>query len=134
MLNVNFWSRHSVDLSISQLKWRSLFHLQHLPHPTHLLTLSACSPLFLPQYLLSFLSTSSSTSPTSPLFLKHPQPFPSNSNSLYCTFFLCLSNFLQIVNSANMAAFYGVYHGPDGLKKIASRVHNMTSATGEQRK
>src|SRR5688572_28509293 len=26
---------------------------------------------------------------------------------------------------ANMAATYGVYHGPDGLKAIASRVHLM---------
>lgn len=28
-----------------------------------------------------------------------------------------------------MAAFYGVYHGPKGLKNIAMRVHNMTVAT-----
>src|SRR5215203_18649 len=27
---------------------------------------------------------------------------------------------------ANMAAMYGVYHGPDGLKAIAARVHAMT--------
>ncbi|KAG2385885.1 hypothetical protein C9374_003034 [Naegleria lovaniensis] len=27
---------------------------------------------------------------------------------------------------ANMAAMYAVYHGPDGLKKIANRVHEMT--------
>ena len=26
---------------------------------------------------------------------------------------------------ANMASLYGVYHGPDGLKKIADRVHGM---------
>ena len=32
--------------------------------------------------------------------------------------------------SANMAALYGVYHGPEGLKKIAMRVHNMATATG----
>ena len=30
---------------------------------------------------------------------------------------------------ANMAAFYGVYHGPEGLKKIASRVHGMASSS-----
>ena len=28
---------------------------------------------------------------------------------------------------AVMASMYGVYHGPDGLEKIASRVHNLTS-------
>ncbi|OOE45418.1 aminomethyl-transferring glycine dehydrogenase [Salinivibrio kushneri] len=28
---------------------------------------------------------------------------------------------------ANMAAFYAVYHGPDGLKKIARRVHHLTA-------
>ena len=27
---------------------------------------------------------------------------------------------------ANMASFYGVYHGPEGLKAIAMRIHNMT--------
>jgi glycine dehydrogenase len=27
---------------------------------------------------------------------------------------------------ANMAAMYGVYHGPDGLKAIATRVHELT--------
>ena len=32
-----------------------------------------------------------------------------------------------------MAAFYGVYHGPDGLRKIANRVHNMAVATGKER-
>ncbi len=32
---------------------------------------------------------------------------------------------------ANMASFYGVYHGPDGLKKIASRIHGMTASTAE---
>src|SRR4029079_10015919 len=26
---------------------------------------------------------------------------------------------------ANMAAFYAVYHGPDGLKDIAARVHGQ---------
>lgn len=30
---------------------------------------------------------------------------------------------------ANMAAAYGVYHGPDGLKHIATRIHNMTVLT-----
>jgi glycine dehydrogenase len=29
---------------------------------------------------------------------------------------------------ANMAAFYGVYHGPDGLKAIAGRVHGQAIA------
>ncbi len=29
---------------------------------------------------------------------------------------------------ANMASMYAVYHGPDGLKKIAGRVHRMTKA------
>ncbi|MDB6019980.1 MAG: hypothetical protein JWR19_4469 [Pedosphaera sp.] len=28
---------------------------------------------------------------------------------------------------ANMAAFYAVYHGPEGLKQIASRIHLLTS-------
>lgn len=28
---------------------------------------------------------------------------------------------------ANMAAFYAVYHGPQGLKKIARRVHHLTA-------
>ncbi|MCE0496076.1 aminomethyl-transferring glycine dehydrogenase [Vibrio salinus] len=28
---------------------------------------------------------------------------------------------------ANMAAFYAIYHGPDGLKKIARRVHHLTT-------
>ncbi|AWL11139.1 Glycine dehydrogenase (aminomethyl-transferring) [Saliniradius amylolyticus] len=28
---------------------------------------------------------------------------------------------------ANMASFYAVYHGPDGLKTIANRIHRMTS-------
>lgn len=27
---------------------------------------------------------------------------------------------------ANMASFYAVYHGPDGLKKIAERIHRLT--------
>merc|ERR1719408_135887 len=30
---------------------------------------------------------------------------------------------------ANMAAFYAVYHGPDGLKKIAERIHFMAQST-----
>ncbi len=29
---------------------------------------------------------------------------------------------------ANMSAFYAVYHGPDGLKTIATRVHRLTQA------
>ena len=29
---------------------------------------------------------------------------------------------------ANMAAMYAVYHGPDGLKKIAQRIHLLTAA------
>lgn len=28
---------------------------------------------------------------------------------------------------ANMAAMYGVYHGPEGVKTIAQRVHNLTA-------
>lgn len=32
---------------------------------------------------------------------------------------------------ANMAAFYACYHGPEGLKNIATRIHNMTAATAE---
>lgn len=32
---------------------------------------------------------------------------------------------------ANMAAMYAVYHGPDGLKHIASRVHNYASQFNE---
>ncbi len=32
---------------------------------------------------------------------------------------------------ANMAAFYAVYHGPEGLKKIAERIHGMTVVTAE---
>lgn len=32
---------------------------------------------------------------------------------------------------ANMAAFYAVYHGPDGLTKIAERIHGMAAATAE---
>jgi len=30
---------------------------------------------------------------------------------------------------ANMAAMYAVYHGPDGLRRIANRVHTMATAT-----
>lgn len=30
---------------------------------------------------------------------------------------------------ANMASFYGVYHGPKGLKDIANRIHGMAVAT-----
>lgn len=32
---------------------------------------------------------------------------------------------------ANMAAFYAVYHGPEGLKAIANRVHGMAKTTAE---
>lgn len=32
---------------------------------------------------------------------------------------------------ANMASFYAVYHGPEGLKNIANRIHSMTVVTGE---
>jgi glycine dehydrogenase len=37
---------------------------------------------------------------------------------------------------ANMASFYAVYHGPDGLKKIAGRIHRLTTilAKGLQQK
>ncbi|WP_428242005.1 aminomethyl-transferring glycine dehydrogenase [Gynuella sp.] len=28
---------------------------------------------------------------------------------------------------ANMAVFYGIYHGPDGLKDIATRIHRLTT-------
>ena len=31
---------------------------------------------------------------------------------------------------ANMAAMYGVYHGPDGLRAIAARVHGHARDTG----
>jgi glycine dehydrogenase len=30
-----------------------------------------------------------------------------------------------------MASMYGVYHGPRGLKNIASRIHLMTKATAD---
>ena len=32
---------------------------------------------------------------------------------------------------ANMAAAYGVYHGPDGLRSIAARVHRLALATAD---
>lgn len=32
---------------------------------------------------------------------------------------------------ANMAAFYCVYHGPDGLRDIADRIHGMTTVTAD---
>jgi glycine dehydrogenase len=35
---------------------------------------------------------------------------------------------------ANIAAFYGIYHGPDGLKTIAHRVHNIASYFAEHLK
>ena len=36
----------------------------------------------------------------------------------------CLISFLQAL-LANMAAMYAVYHGPEGLKTIAHRVHGL---------
>ena len=33
---------------------------------------------------------------------------------------------------ATMASFYAVYHGPEGLKKIARRVHSVASHLNEQ--
>jgi len=33
---------------------------------------------------------------------------------------------------ANMAVMYAVYHGPEGLKKIASRVHGLTQSLEQQ--
>jgi glycine dehydrogenase len=35
---------------------------------------------------------------------------------------------------ATMASFYGVYHGPDGLKKIARRIHSVASYVNEELK
>ena len=35
---------------------------------------------------------------------------------------------------ATMASFYGVYHGPNGLKKIARRIHSVTSFVNEELK
>ncbi len=35
---------------------------------------------------------------------------------------------------ATMASFYGVYHGPVGLKKIASRIHSIASYVSEELK
>ncbi|KAK9675205.1 glycine decarboxylase subunit P [Basidiobolus ranarum] len=32
---------------------------------------------------------------------------------------------------ANMAAMYAVYHGPEGVKQIAQRIHNLTSILAE---
>ncbi|MFT5008926.1 MAG: glycine dehydrogenase [Reinekea sp.] len=32
---------------------------------------------------------------------------------------------------ANMAGFYAVYHGPDGLKRIAQRIHRLTGILAE---
>lgn len=32
---------------------------------------------------------------------------------------------------ANMAASYGVYHGPEGIKDIAERIHGMAAVTAE---
>lgn len=32
---------------------------------------------------------------------------------------------------ANMAAMYAVYHGPQGLKQIATRIHQLTQATAD---
>lgn len=33
---------------------------------------------------------------------------------------------------ATMAGFYAIYHGPDGLKEIATRIHHMTTWLGNQ--
>jgi glycine dehydrogenase len=35
---------------------------------------------------------------------------------------------------ANMASFYAVYHGPEGLSAIAKRIHSMTAFTAEMLK
>ena len=35
---------------------------------------------------------------------------------------------------ATMASFYGVYHGPNGLKKIARRIHSVASYVNEELK
>ena len=35
---------------------------------------------------------------------------------------------------ATMASFYGVYHGPEGLKKIARRIHSIASYINEELK
>jgi glycine dehydrogenase len=35
---------------------------------------------------------------------------------------------------ATMASFYGVYHGPEGLKKIASRIHSIATYVSEELK
>ncbi len=35
---------------------------------------------------------------------------------------------------ATMASFYGVYHGPEGLKNIARRIHNIASYVNEELK
>ena len=32
---------------------------------------------------------------------------------------------------ANMAAMYSIYHGPEGLKQIANRIHGMTTVTAD---
>ena len=32
---------------------------------------------------------------------------------------------------ATMAGMYGVYHGPEGIKGIASEIHNLTSILSE---
>ena len=32
---------------------------------------------------------------------------------------------------ANMAAMYSIYHGPEGLKQIANRIHSMTTVTAD---
>src|SRR5690554_3536442 len=33
---------------------------------------------------------------------------------------------------ATMSAFYAVYHGPEGLKKIANRIHSMASFVAKE--
>jgi glycine cleavage system pyridoxal-binding protein P len=35
---------------------------------------------------------------------------------------------------ANIAAMYAVYHGPSGLKRIASKVHRSTLWLGQRKK
>lgn len=32
---------------------------------------------------------------------------------------------------ANIAAMYAIYHGPDGIRKIADRVHSLTVGFAE---
>jgi glycine cleavage system pyridoxal-binding protein P len=48
-------------------------------------------------------------------------------NFILSVFFCCCIKALL----ANMNAFYAIYHGPVGLKTIASRVHNYTILLAE---